>query len=215
MLNLEKGGAICPEKQGALYSEKQGSVSREKEGSVSLNFPGSIQVAFTPIRIVCNNTLNAALRDSYNKLSIRHTKDAGQKLKSAHKVIGIVNLLSQELEECFNQMAKVRINDEGLKKFIEAALKPQKDQFSTEAAKVEVSKHFKNMVDDCFHYGMSHGTQQFESTKGTVFGAYNAVTGYFQNIKNYRSDSAKLINIIEGNSMESTQRAFNLAMKML
>ncbi len=34
---------------------------------------GSITAAFTPVRIVCNNTLNAALRNHSNSIKIRHT----------------------------------------------------------------------------------------------------------------------------------------------
>lgn len=49
---------------------------------------GAIQVAFTPIRIVCNNTLNFALQNCTNKLTIRHTESAKARLAQAHKVMG-------------------------------------------------------------------------------------------------------------------------------
>ena len=29
-------------------------------------------------------------------------------------------------------------------------------------------------------------SQQQATTRGTLFGAYNAVTGYFQNVRNYK-----------------------------
>jgi phage/plasmid-like protein (TIGR03299 family) len=70
---------------------------------------GSITAAFTPVRIVCNNTLNAALRNHSNAFKIRHTANAKERLEEAHKLMGITNQLSNELERIFNQWAKVRI----------------------------------------------------------------------------------------------------------
>src|SRR5690606_20882489 len=37
---------------------------------------GSITAAFTPIRICCNNTLNAAMKNHTNSIKIRHTANA-------------------------------------------------------------------------------------------------------------------------------------------
>jgi len=67
---------------------------------------GSITAAFTPIRIVCNNTLNAALRNNTNAFKIRHTVNAKERLEEAHKLMGITNLLSSQLEGIFNQWTR-------------------------------------------------------------------------------------------------------------
>jgi len=66
----------------------------------------SITIAFTPVRIVCNNTLNAALGNCSNVLKIRHTSNAKAQLKEAHKVMGMVNTLSPLMEQAFNPMDK-------------------------------------------------------------------------------------------------------------
>jgi hypothetical protein len=47
---------------------------------------GSITAAFTPIRIVCQNTLNASLRNMTNVVRIKHTSGAKQRLENAHKL---------------------------------------------------------------------------------------------------------------------------------
>lgn len=49
-----------------------------------------------------------------------------------------------------------------------------------------------------------------ETTAGTVFGAYNAITGYFQNVRNYKDGEAKFKSIIEGNAKLKGQTAFDL-----
>ena len=63
---------------------------------------GSITAAFTPIRIVCQNTLNASLRNMTNVVRIKHTSGAKQRIENAHKIMGLANTLSSQLENIFN-----------------------------------------------------------------------------------------------------------------
>ena len=75
----------------------------------------------------------------------------------------------------------------------------------------ELSTNFKNMCDNVYEYAMSSPIQQTETTKGTVFGAYNAITGYFQNVRNYKNEEAKLKSLLFGGTGQlRTQKAFNL-----
>ncbi|MCI9843595.1 DUF932 domain-containing protein [Flavobacterium pectinovorum] len=174
---------------------------------------GSITAAFTPIRIVCNNTLNAAMNNKTNTVRIRHTSNAKQRLEQAHKVMGISDMLSAQMESIFNHWTKIRITDNEVKKLIQSALVPSKEVLKTiqEGKQDELSTCFTNMVDSAFEYAMSNPTQLMDTTKGTVFGAYNAVTGYFQNRRNYKSDEAKLTSLLMGGTAQiRTQSAFNL-----
>lgn len=58
---------------------------------------------------------------------------------------------------------------------------------------------------------MMSDTQQMETTKGTLYGAYNAVTGYYQNVKTYKNDEAKLQSIVMGGTAQiKSQKAFEL-----
>lgn len=176
---------------------------------------GSITAAFTPIRIVCANTLNAALRTQTNTVRIRHTSNAKQRLEQAHKVMGISDILSVQMESIFNNWAKVRITDNELKKLIQSALVPNKEVLKTiqNGKEDELSTCFINMVDSAFEYAMSNPSQLMDTTKGTVFGAYNAVTGYFQNVRSYKNDEAKLTSLLMGGTGQlRTQSAFNLCL---
>src|SRR3954451_19779789 len=60
---------------------------------------GAITVAFTPVRIVCANTLNAAMRNHTNSIKIRHTEGAKERLEIAHRLMGISDKFSHELEQ--------------------------------------------------------------------------------------------------------------------
>jgi len=174
---------------------------------------GSIMAAFTPIRIVCNNTLNAALKNHSNCIKIRHTANAKERLEEAHKVMGISNRLSQQLEVIFNQWAKVRLTDKEVKKLVQMAMVPNKEvlQNIENGELDELSTCFNNICDSVLEYSYTSPTQQTETTKGTVFGAYNAITGYFQNVRNYKDDESKIKSTLYGGTAQlRTQKAFQL-----
>lgn len=174
---------------------------------------GSITAAFTPIRIVCQNTLNAAMHNKSNVVRIKHTSNAKLRFEEAHKIMGIANNLTNDLEDIFNHWAKVDISDRQVKKLIEMALCPNKETYDAliKGAKDELSTVFKNTVEDAFSYAMVSDTQQMETTKGKLFGAYNAITGYYQNVKTYGSNEDKVKSIIMGGTAQQRgQKAFNL-----
>ena len=174
---------------------------------------GSITAAFTPIRIVCQNTLNASLRSMTNVVRIKHTSGAKQRIENAHKIMGLANTLSNQLEGIFNEWAKVKVTDQEVKKLIQLALCPNKETYDLlkKGAEDEISTVFKNTVEDAFAYAMVSDTQQMVTTKGTLFGAYNAVTGYYQNVRKYKDDEAKLQSIVLGGTAQlKSQKAFEL-----
>ncbi|MFB9080172.1 DUF932 domain-containing protein [Flavobacterium procerum] len=174
---------------------------------------GSITAAFTPIRIVCQNTLNASLRSMSNVVRIRHTSGAKQRLEDAHKVMGLADRLSTQLEGIFNEWAKVKITDREVKKLIQLALCPNTETLALikKGAEDEVSAIFKNTVEDAFAYAMASESQQMETAKGTLFGAYNGVTGYYQNVRKYKDGQAKLQSIVMGGTAQGkAQKAFEL-----
>ena len=177
---------------------------------------GSITAAFTPVRIVCNNTLNAALRNHSNAIKIRHTVNAKQRLEQAHTLMGISNNLSVEMEAIFNRWTKITITDKQVRKLIQSALVPNKEVLTKiqQGNEDECSTYYKNMCEYAFEYSMSNQTQQLETTKGTVFGAYNGITGYFQNVRNYKDDTAKLKSIMySGLAQQRNQAAFELCLQ--
>ena len=173
----------------------------------------SITVAFTPVRIVCNNTLNAAMGNCSNVVRIRHTASAEQQLKDAHKIMGMVNTLSPLMEQSFQQWAKTPITDKQIQRLIQIALAPNKETLENirDGKDAENSATYKNQVFSAFGYAMAADSQNMDTTKGTVFGAYNSITGYFQNVRNYTSDEDKINSILCGGTAQKRgQAAFEL-----
>jgi len=173
---------------------------------------GSITASFTPVRVCCQNTLNAALKNHTNSIKIRHTASAQERLKQAHQLLGITNQLANELEEVFNHWAKVKITDRQVKRLVQLAMAPNKETLNNLKTNKqdEFSSAYTNIVNNVLEYALASPTQQEISTKGTVFGAYNAVTGYFQNVRNYKDDESKFKSIMYGTGLQRSQTAFDL-----
>lgn len=192
--------------KGDDVSEKYIFLTTSHDGS------GSITAAFTPIRIVCQNTLNASLRNMSHAVRIKHTARATDRLQQAHKVMGLANEFTTELEGIFNQWSKIRVSDKELRKLLQLSFSPNKQtsDLIRQGKEDQTSTVFKNTVEDAFSYAMLSDTQQLETTRGTLFGAYNAVTGYYQNVRNYKNDQAKLQSIVLGGTAQMKgQRAFD------
>jgi len=177
---------------------------------------GSIMAAFTPVRIVCNNTLNAALRNNSNAVFIKHTANAEMKLQEAARIISISQTTGELLEHTFNQWAKIRVSDAETKKLIRLAMAPNKEVFKAIAednTAFQFSQQFENICGKVNEYAFTAETQQMQTTAGTLFGAYNAVTGYYQNVNEYKSDSHKVNSIMFGTALDRTKSAFEICEK--
>lgn len=166
----------------------------------------AVTCAFTPVRIVCNNTLVAALRNCSNKVSIKHTKNVLDSLSMAHQLMGIIAPLKEEYSKVYNKMLDVKITDERVRELIEMALKPQKEQVE------DFSKQFKNVVDGIFDFTMSDSTQK--GISNTLWGVYNGVTGYYNNVQ-YNNANDKMNSILFGNYNKKAQSTLNLLQQLV
>lgn len=134
-------------------------------------------------------------------------------MQQAHEVMGISNTLSGQLNEVFNRWAHVRITDKEVLKLVQQAMAPSKEVLEkvlNEENLDEFSSRFNNTVERVCEYAFGNETQQMQTTQGTLFGAYNAITGYFQNVLSYKDKKAKLKSILFGNGLNKTQAAFKL-----
>lgn len=174
---------------------------------------GSIMAAFTPVRIVCNNTLNMALKNHSNAVLIKHTANAETKLKEAARIIAIAESTSSILERMFGKWSRIRVTDTETKKLIRLAMSPNNEVFKAVAdnnTAFEFSTTFENICGEVWEYAQAAPSQQMETTAGTIFGAYNAITGYYQNVKNYKSEDNRLNSIMFGTALDRTKKAFEI-----
>jgi phage/plasmid-like protein (TIGR03299 family) len=177
---------------------------------------GSIMAAFTPVRIVCNNTLNMALRNHSNAVYIKHTANAEQKLQEAARIMSISQNTGEMLEHLFNQWAKTRVSDAETKKLIRLAMSPNKEVFKAIAENntaFEFSQQFENICSRVEEYAFTAETQQMQTTAGTLYGTYNAITGFYQNVNEYKDQNHKTNSIMFGTGLDRTKAAFDICSK--
>lgn len=163
---------------------------------------GSIVAAITPIRVVCQNTLNMALGQTINRISIRHTSAAKERLSEAHKVLGISKMFVQEANECFNYLSKKYVSDNDVKELIRTLFNEQERD----------STRIKNIEDaalECYFAGVGQ-----EKIIGTAWGAINGITFYLDHVKNYRNQASKFDNILGGPSANIATKATELLLAL-
>lgn len=83
---------------------------------------GAIKVALTPIRVVCNNTLNLALRTAERSWSMIHTGDIRSKMKEASDTLFKAERYMDELGKEFEQLRMHKLTDQEVMDYIEILL---------------------------------------------------------------------------------------------
>ena len=95
---------------------------------------GAIRVAITPVRVVCQNTLNLALANASRHWSCIHKGDIQSKLEEARYTLASAERYMQALEEEFGELK--------LKKVSEAQVRDMTDKL----LEIEFSELFKKAV---------------------------------------------------------------------
>jgi phage/plasmid-like protein (TIGR03299 family) len=175
----------------------------------------SIIAGLTTTRVVCNNTLQAALGNMSNKVSIQHRSGAKDKLAEAHKVMNIASSYMAEVEQIFNQMTEVKVDDGQLRKYITEVMKPAKVVAQTQSEQEAISARFKNQVDSIYEFALTHPTQLTDAAKGTLWGAYNSISGYYNYIAKFRTDEDKFKSQMFGNGNVRINKGFKEALVLI
>ena len=83
---------------------------------------GSVKVAVTPVRVVCNNTLNLALDTAKRSFSMVHTGNIQDKIKEARDTLFMAEEYMDSLAAEFEQLRRQKMTDAQIKEYIELLL---------------------------------------------------------------------------------------------
>jgi phage/plasmid-like protein (TIGR03299 family) len=136
----------------------------------------AVQAAVTPVRVVCQNTLNLAMRNAKQSFKIRHTQSVEGRIQVARETLGLALGYFDEFEVQAKALYSQAITDAEFSKLIQTIYpKPEKD------AKGAIKKWENKVVllDDLYHNSPTNAT-----IKGTKWGAFNALT---ERLDYYRS----------------------------
>lgn len=128
---------------------------------------GAVRVCMTPIRVVCNNTLNLALDSAKRAWSVRHTGSLQSKMHEARTCLRMANTYMGALAEKADRMANTTITRDQLNMILDE-LFPE-DEHSTEREK----QNAKKLRDE---YMVCYFAPDLIKFRDTAWGAYNAMS---------------------------------------
>lgn len=163
-----------------------------------------ITILFTPIRVICENTLNAALRTTECYIRFRHTSSVHERLGGAAELLGITKKQTELTQELYNHLYSIKMTDDEVMNFMAKLFLTDAeycnlqeydskkgieklmlhDYRTMEVSKVSTRK--ANQLTAAWEYYMDGIGQK--QIAGTAWGAYNAITGYYSNVANLEGE---------------------------
>ena len=166
-----------------------------------------VKILFTPIRVVCQNTLNAAIRGANNIVTFRHTQSVHSKIDKADEVLGISHKFAENFRQECERLSIIKMSDKGVMKYI-------CQQYLTEE---EDNRRAQMNID----YNMIIGRQwmavealkissrKLNMISDTWWGAANAVSGYLSNVDTTVDDMKRFDSLVYGDKAKKIQKAFD------
>ena len=128
---------------------------------------GAVRVCMTPIRVVCNNTLNLALDSAKRAWSVRHTGSLQSKMHEARACLRMANRYMGALAEKADRMANTTITRDQLNRILDELFPV--DEHTTEREK----QNIKKLRDE---YMVCYFAPDLVKFRDTAWGAYNAMS---------------------------------------
>ena len=161
----------------------------------------SLMAGITNVRVVCNNTLQMAIKGSKRTWSCRHTMNITEKKQQAKESLGLAVKYMNNMDDMAEKLYKVKIDEEAFfrKLFDESKL--------TEKNKEEMAERIHIIYNE---------KDDLQNFRGTGWGMYNAVSDYVSNTvpmrmtKTYNEN--KLVAFFDGNRfLDTTQKILMVA----
>lgn len=70
---------------------------------------GSLKVCMTPVRVVCQNTLNLALDSAKRSWNVRHTSSIDSKMGAARQTLGLANNYMDSIAKTAEDLYKIKV----------------------------------------------------------------------------------------------------------
>ena len=187
---------------------------------------GAVNCLVTPVRVVCNNTLNFAMRKHSGKLSLRHSRNVMDRLdlresenaEFVYKTLGMYDVYKNSLEAEFKHLQNIMLAERDLMRILAEVTFEDDDLKTFRASKnvydKEISKSAINRINKMREV-VEFGIGQDVEDKGSGLWLINGITSYYQNYANYKSEETKFDNIQSGTVSKKLQRAYDLATSMI
>jgi phage/plasmid-like protein (TIGR03299 family) len=169
------------------------------------NGRNAVSVRFTPIRVVCQNTLNFAMKSKKGFESIRHTRWMRDHIKKAQiaELRRLIDATFAEAENVFRRMYEIKVSNETTEKYLEALFprtQRQKEKKETPLSWGDIRKILRD------------SSVSPRGSEGTLWALYNAVTRYEDyRISSEKTPDARLARVWFGRGEKLKMRALDEA----
>jgi len=180
---------------------------------------GAARARFTPIRVVCANTLGWAMgKGVKEEIAVKHTGDVAARVAFAAELLAKAGLFYNEMTEGYREMARVNITSKQLIAYIKESLRPytstKVNELTGEGLELEEetsSRRLLQEVDKVLNLVETGKGADIKGVRGTLWGAYNGVTEYVDHHKavNSRISATQYIGFGVGRMVK--QKAISLA----
>ncbi len=184
--------------------------------SDSYNGANARRMLFTPTRVVCQNTLNAALREGSGEgISIRHTKNAEDAIQEARRNLGIALKYFDSFRVHVNVLAKKQVTQAALKSYLSTLVPATKFEDGKEQLDGTRVEQTRNQITELFEKGKGNDALKI---KGSFWALYNGVTEYVDYYRGTRGkdaaeqESNRLESVWFGSGAKMKVKAFDLAL---
>ena len=182
---------------------------------------GAVRCVVTPIRVVCNNTLNLALRDNIGRISFRHSSKVMGRLdllneenaEFAYKTLNVADLYTKHFKEAYDHLRNIRLSEKDLDNIIaEITLADEAKKAFLETRNIfheDIKTRGRNIflgIKD----NLENGVGQVGQEKGTAQWALNGITSFYQNVQNFKDNETKFDSILDGNIAKKVQMAYDM-----
>lgn len=184
---------------------------------IATSHDGSMSITATPtnVRVVCNNTLTAALAGAKGAIKIRHTANAQSRLYEATKVLNLISGNTAINEDNYNKMKNIEISKAEMFAYfgnIFCTADEIKALQEGNNPKVVLSTRKQNILGEVASFSNSGIGQSLANNGGlNMWGAYNAVTGYLTG-KKYKNANDRADNLLFGGGADIIRDAGVLAL---
>lgn len=191
------------------------------------SFDGSSAVCcmITPIRVVCNNTLNMAFGDNAGRFNLRHTKSIHNKIavtdenmKNAASCLNILDTYTDHLKGGIEKLGNIKLTDGQIDQIIKEVLCPDDQVKMLKDNKFNIdtkdfSTRFRNNVQ-LVRSSVYGGVGQSTAPKNTGLFLINGLTTAFQNGVKVRNDESKFNNLMNGAWYNKLNKAYDIVSAM-
>jgi len=136
----------------------------------------SLEIAITPIRVVCANTLRVGMSQARNIVQIRHTQSIHSRAVEARQALGLNDAYHQLMMESLGVLAHTPMGTAQMNEYATAFLNvdPEREELHV------FSQDAKERMCELFEVGRG---QDIPGVRGTAYAAFNATTEFLDNYK--------------------------------